>query len=301
MIQALGLEGSLELLRVKSGVAADALTKASAGGKLLGDALVNVKKSGDTNITMLTEAYGRVEALGAGLGLTGDKAKVAAEHLDSVNKSTDGLGAQTLAYNEINKATARQFEILENNIKNTSIALGTALLPSVNNFLQNSGKPLVGLLEDLVKWFAAMPPGMQLTAEVLVGVAASLGPVAFGLGQVITGFTSLAKALGISALFAPFQTAISNISYALSNGLVGGLTSGEAALLSFGRVAGIAGAAFIGWELGQWIANVNKATQYQENLRLGTERLGDQMKQGTLTAQRHGSHRGQLDRRGQLC
>jgi len=167
-------------------------------------ALETLREATGGSVSALTDAYGRVEALGAGLKLTGEFAAKAHADIDSVKNSSQGLGAATAAYNEINKSATRQFEMAVTAIKATAIELGVALLPAVNQLLQAS-QPLIAMLTDAVKWFGALPPSVQTTILGFTAAAAVIGPMAMALGtlvstvaQVSAAFTSLASISGVT-------------------------------------------------------------------------------------------------------
>ena len=224
-------------------------------------ALETLREAAHGNVTTLTDAYGRVEALGAGLKLTGESAAKARADLDSVRNSSQGLGAATAAYNEINKSATRQFEMAVTAIKATAIELGVALLPALNNLLR-SGQPLIQWLTDAVKWFTELPQSVQTTILGFTGAIAVIGPLAMALGtmistiaQVSAAFMSLASISGIGAVMpalAQLPGMLSNVAYAITNNMTAALTGGEAMLLRFGQAALVAAAAFIGWKLGSW-------------------------------------------------
>lgn len=224
-------------------------------------ALETLREAAHGNVTTLTDAYGRVEALGAGLKLTGESAAKARADLDSVKNSSQGLGAATLAYNEINKSSTRQFEMAVTAIKATAIELGIALLPAINNLLRSS-QPLIQMLADAVKWFTSLDQSTQTTILGFTAAVAVIGPMAVALGTVISAvtqvaaaFTSLAGISGIGAAISAMQqipAMMPNVVFALQNNLVGALSGTELALARMGQAALVAAAAFIGWKLGSW-------------------------------------------------
>lgn len=239
-------------------------------------ALQAMRETTHGNAEAFNKLFGRIEGLTGALGLTGDKAAKAAADYEQMKHATDGLGAAQTAMNEINKSTARQFEMALTAIKATAIEMGTALLPAVNSLLQAS-KPLIAFLTDAVKWFTALPESIQLTVLGFTAAIAIIGPLMMGLGtlistisQVSAAFMSLAGISGIGAVMpalAQLPGMFSNVAFAVANGLTGALTGGELMLLRFGQAALVAGAAFAGWKLGEWAyANIP-----------GVKALGDAM------------------------
>lgn len=187
LIETKGLQGSLEALRT------------AAGG----------------NVEVLTTAIGRVEGLGAVLGLTGAKADTARGHLNSLRDST---GAADKAFQEIDKTTERQFVRLTSELKVTAIELGTALLPAVNSLLK-SARPLVDAVAEAVRWFTTLSPPVQTAALAIAGMTAALGPVIFFAGQAVSGFASMAAAItasgGVLVAFSSLAAAIPYVAAAL--------------------------------------------------------------------------------------
>lgn len=224
-------------------------------------ALETLREATGGSVSTLTDAYGRVEALGAGLKLTGEFAAKAHADIDSVRRSSEGAGAATAAYNEINKSSTRQFEMAVTQIKATAIELGVALLPAVNNLLRAS-QPLITMLTDAVKWFTSLDQSTQTVILGFTGAVAVIGPLALGFGglistaaQVGAAFMSLAGISGLGAVMPVLQQLpgmASNVAFAVTNNLTSALTGGELMLLRFGQAALVAAAAFVGWQLGSW-------------------------------------------------
>lgn len=185
--------------------------QALIGAKGLHGALGALQTAAGGNVEVLTKAIGRVEGLGAVLGLTGDKAGVAGKHLESLRSSTGAAGA---AFEEIEKSSARAFERVTAELKVTAIEMGTALLPAVNSLLQGA-RPLVDALAAAAKWFGELSPAAQTTGIVLAGLVAAAGPVVLILGQMATAVGVLGPALtsvggALATVFGPAAfTAIS--------------------------------------------------------------------------------------------
>ena len=249
---------AMNLLLEQTGFASgDALLKT----KGLQGAVEALAAAANGNNEILATAYGRVEALGAGLGLTGDKAQKARTDLDSVRHASDGLGAATAAFNEINKSSTRQFEMVVAAIKATAIELGVALLPAVNNLLRAS-QPLIQMLAEAVQWFTALPTSVQTTILGFTAAVAVIGPMTLALGtlistitQVSAAFVSLASISGVQAAITALSqipAMLPNVIFALQNNLVGALSGTELALARMGQAAILAAGAFIGWKLGSW-------------------------------------------------
>jgi TP901 family phage tail tape measure protein len=245
-IKAFGFEGTLQKLRVATG----------------------------GNVEAFTQLFGRIEGSQGALGLTGEKAVTAAKDLDTMRHASDGLGAATVAYNEINKSTQRQLEMTLNQLKATAIEMGTALLPAVNSLLKAS-QPLLGALADMVSWFGKLPSGVQTAAISMVAGVAAIGPLVLIAGQASIAIGGIAKAMALlpagtallTAAFSGLVPAIGSVVVALQVGMVGALTAGELALLGIGGALAVVGAAFAGWKIGLWIADLEIANPLLRFLR----------------------------------
>jgi TP901 family phage tail tape measure protein len=208
-VKALGLEGTLEALR---------------------------KQTGD-NAEAFNALFGRLEASTAAVGLTGDKARKAATDLEVMRHATDGAGASTKAFEEIQKSSSRQFEIAKAELKNIAIEMGTSLLPAVNSLLQTS-KPLIDFLSDAVKWFVALPEPVRNTALAFAGLAAVIGPFLYGASSIVTAFTTIANsAIGLSGAIAGSAGLKAALGAA---GISGALATATPLVVAFGvAIAGI--------------------------------------------------------------
>jgi len=219
--------------------------QALIGARGLHGALETLQVAAGGNVEVLTKAIGRVEGLGAVLGLTGDKTVIARGHLDSLRNSTGAAGA---AFDEIEKSSARAFERVTAELKVTAIEIGTALLPTVNALLQ-SIHPLVAALGDAAKWFASLDPTIKTVAISLAAAAAAFGPVVLAVGGMIQAFSTVGAAV---------------TSLTASIGVAGGAGL-TAALAAAGPLAIAFGAAVAGWaiykaisEIGQLDAEIRK-------------------------------------------
>jgi len=133
---------------------------ASAGLKALGfqGALELVRQSVGDNEDALIQMFGRVEAVGAILGLTGENARVARSDLAEMAKAA---GASDAAFKEMEKSTGVLFDKLKNNLNIILIELGSNSLPAMNQNLEIAIK----LMNDTAAASARMHDPMAMTAE----------------------------------------------------------------------------------------------------------------------------------------
>src|SRR3990167_1251187 len=180
---------------MEGALAAIGFTSGSAAVKALGfeGTLQKLRDGTSGSAEAFNALFGRIEGASGALGLTGQAAGKAAADLDSLRHASDGAGAATVAFNEINKSTTRQFEILVNQLKATAIEFGLKLLPAVNSLLKAS-QPLIDAVGDMVQKFGELPKGVQTAIIGFAGLAAAMGPVAFAGGQMITAFSTIGKA-----------------------------------------------------------------------------------------------------------
>ncbi len=184
-------------------------------------AFTKLREATQGNNAALNDALGRVEAFNAVVGLTGDHAKTAKEHLDSITAST---GAMTDAFGEIEKSGARQMEHLVAQFQALRLEIGERLAGPISNIMK-AITPLVDGAINLVEAFSKLPAPIQATGVALLGVLAGIGPVAKGIGELVSTFGFLGNALG---------------SAASGGGVLGGLIALKPLLIATGiAVAGI--------------------------------------------------------------
>jgi len=81
-----------------------------------------------------------------------------------------------------------QVEIFRNRLGIALQPIGAKLFP----VLEKAISTVLPLLEKIINVFTSLPSGVQTTILVLAGVAAAVGPVLVGVGQLITAFTAMA-------------------------------------------------------------------------------------------------------------
>jgi TP901 family phage tail tape measure protein len=84
--------------------------------------------------------------------------------------------------------TTGAIEKMQGSVETASLALGTALAPTVTK--------VAGKVADLANWFSNLDEGTQQTIAVLGGVAAALGPVLYLTGKTITTVQTLTGVWG---------------------------------------------------------------------------------------------------------
>lgn len=154
-----------------------------------GKALDILRDSTQGNNEQLTKMFGSVEAAGAVFALTGQNASSFTTDLDAMKNATDGLGASTEAFNEVEKGSARQLEKAQEQIKAVAIQIGGSLLPVLTPLIQQVGD----LVSKVADWMEVNP---ELTST-LIKVTGALGALMLVVGPLILALPAITAALPI--------------------------------------------------------------------------------------------------------
>lgn len=198
--------------------------------------LQKVREAAGGSVEEMTRGLGRIEGFKGLLALTGENAKAAAQDLREIIHASDGLGAATLAYNEINKSAARQWEILKTQIKDSAIELGTALLPSARQAV-DALTPLIHGVQGLASGFAGLPDGLQKTSIGLIAAGVAAGGATIAFGALMRGAGDITRLVGDIVKFASESSVLASVLKALSVeglGFAGTLGVSGVALAGFG-------------------------------------------------------------------
>lgn len=93
------------------------------------------------------------------------------------------------------QTTESQLRIMWNRIKDVAISLGNSLAPAVMDAI-DAAEPLIQQIESGAKAFTDLDESQQRTILRMIALAAAVGPVTFGLGQVTSGVGGLLKVGG---------------------------------------------------------------------------------------------------------
>lgn len=183
----------------------------------------------------LKDMFGSVEAGSAALVLAKGEGKEYNEMLEGMRQSA---GATQSAFEKMDATPAEQLKGALNELKNSGIELGQALIPIITD--------VSGVISDLAHWFSSLSQEQQTNILKWAGVAAAAGPVMSIMGKGIKTYTTLAPlikgtgaALGkLATTSAVTATAAGGTTTALSGAgaAAAGLTSVCAPLL-FGVAA----------------------------------------------------------------
>lgn len=112
----------------------------------LQEAMIALRDAADKSDGSLRELVGRVEAVNAVLGTTGENAKMAASDLEAHNKS---LGAASAAYKTMAEDATTQINILKNNVMATLKPLGDFVLGVTTKVAKMLNRIFDGPITDL--------------------------------------------------------------------------------------------------------------------------------------------------------
>lgn len=124
----------------------------------------------------LAKAVGSVEALGAVLALTGENREAAVADLKAMESATEGAGAATDAFTEINKSAARRMESMNAKIQDVKMAIGEQLLPIVTALVEKISK-VVSAIVNWMKEHPALAKVIVIAVGVIGTLMAVLGPL----------------------------------------------------------------------------------------------------------------------------
>jgi TP901 family phage tail tape measure protein len=178
----------MNLLLEKTGFATG---QALINAKGFHGALIAIREAAGGSVQKLTDAYGRVEALGAALKLTGDFADKAKGHIAGVVTST---GAMSDAFNQVEQSSSRALERMGARFDVLKIQAGQQLKEA---FLGVS-RVLESLIDSAIKavdWFSKLPGPVKSTALAFAAMAAAAGPMMFAVGQSMKIFQDFQKVL----------------------------------------------------------------------------------------------------------
>ena len=148
---------------------------------------------------VLAKMFASTEAIGAIFALTGDNAQTFADDLDAMASASDGAGASTEAFNEIERGSARQLEKAQASIKAVAIEIGGNLLPALTPIIAKVGE----IVTKVSDWMEANPELTGTIVKIVAVVGALMlvvGPLLLALPMIIAGFTALMGPIGLVVL-----------------------------------------------------------------------------------------------------
>jgi TP901 family phage tail tape measure protein len=156
------------------------------------NALNNVRLAFGGNDKALIKLLGSTEAHGALLSLTGAQMSTYKTALDDMRNGEEKLGE---AFDKRNAGMSASMQLMQNAIQDLTIALGTALAPTIREF----SEMVVGVADA----FRSLSPEMQETIAKIAAIAAVLGPAAIAVTFFINAFAGLIPVIaGVGVIIA---------------------------------------------------------------------------------------------------
>lgn len=121
-----------------------------------------LKDATEGNNEVLAKAFGRVEALNAVLAITDDNAAAATADIAAMG---DATGATEAAVAEMEKTVSHKFRVMRQQLKDTAIVLGTALIPIITRLLE----AITPVIAKVSEWIEKHP---RLSIAILASVGA---------------------------------------------------------------------------------------------------------------------------------
>lgn len=162
----------------------------------------------------------------------GEMGKAQGAAVQAFKDQTEGVNAAGFAY--------KQFE---QKIAVTAQRLGDALIPLVLK-AWTALEPFVDAAIELVNWFSKAPAPIQNTVIAIAALAAAIGPMILACGLAMKAWATLTAA----------KVAAAKASAVLAG--ANGLPALAGALGVAAKGAGLLGAAFAGWKVGEWISKL---------------------------------------------
>lgn len=165
----------------------------------------------DTLIKKLAELDPREQALainqmfGAGadaraLGTLANNAEAFSETLALVGNEAAFAGSMQEEFAVRSATTANQIQLLKNNAVDMGIAIGSVMLPAINNVVETLG-PMIERFSD----FAAANEGIVQIGIAVAGVIAVIGPLLVMFGTVLSSISTI---IGVVTTLAPIISGV---------------------------------------------------------------------------------------------
>lgn len=233
MLNELGKSGTdvSDALKEKTGKSFQELM---ADGNSLGDVLQILTDYANETGVGFNDLWGSSEAGKAAITLLSD----GVESFNSeVQSMSDSVGSTSAALEKLETPSQKAKEAI-NQVKNSGIELGTAVLTSIAPMIDKLAKGI----EQLTSWFNNLSPGIQQTIVVVLGIITALGPVIMIIGRLI-------QEIGTILTYAPkIVTAVKGI-----GAVIGGIS--VPVLLVIGVVSLLIGAFATLWKTNEDFRN----------------------------------------------
>lgn len=183
------------------------------------DGLARIKANGGDVVDVLNGMKIKEVRLRDTLLKLANGSEVLHKSLNLANQAYKEGTALDKEYNEQLNSTKSQWEIAKNNAYLLSVQIGNALLPAINDLINNSDG-LVSKVQDFAKWFSNLDDATKKNIVSFGAFALVGGPVLSMFGSLITTGGNLLKMTG--TLF----TGVGKLSGAFATMLSGDITGG---------------------------------------------------------------------------
>lgn len=190
------------------------------------------------------------QMLGDAMGVTAAEASKAFKALDQSDR-LDVLNTALQKFQgvaaQVAQGIAGQWQNLKTQWDLALEEMGKALAPVVSDLVSFASADVIQPIKNLAMAFGELPGPIKDVAVSVAALAVGIPVLVLAAGGLGIAFNA---ALGA---FAPVGVAITNISTAISEGMVGALTAGETALLAFAAAVAVVTAAIAVWKGAQQI------------------------------------------------
>lgn len=186
-----GLNNFAEVAGMSSSAFSEAFKRDAAGALIaFTEGLGRMSEAGENTFAVLEE-LGFSEVLIRDTLLRASGAgDLFRQSLENGSKAWEENTALTTEANARYETTASQLQILKNNLTDTAITLGDALIPAFISALE-AMQPMFDLLEEGAEKFASYDESTQQTILTIGAFVAATGPALMALGQISMGIAAL--------------------------------------------------------------------------------------------------------------
>ena len=146
---------------------------------------------------MLNDAFGSESITAIAQLVTG--IDNVSQKLKDVGDASKYAGSMLKEFESMAGTSQAQMDIFNNNIAAVKIALGTALLPAINDIMES----LTPLLKQVAEWASANPElvsNIAIAAAAIAGLATALGAIGLVIPVVVAGFTMITSPITIATV-----------------------------------------------------------------------------------------------------
>ena len=158
-------------------------------------ALDAVRTATKGNDEQLAKAIGSMEGLTPVLQVTGDNLRTFKKDLHDISTAA---GASDKAFKEMQKTSARQFDLMKATFTELKISVGTTLLPIFND-VANALAPVIEGIAKFAENHGGLVKAIAIGAAVLLGLGTAMAVLGFILGPIIAVIGVLAGAFAAAA------------------------------------------------------------------------------------------------------